>query len=230
MNFPEFHNYLHDVKHLKTALEIKVCDRSMKRIGIMVPLTTHHLQDQGLLEDFATWRNRHPEAWLDQRVVSVSSTRKWLEILLNDDRRIAFLVLDTDGLIIGRVGIMDIEENSAMTDSAIRGRSSASPNLLFCSFMGMLKWVFVNTGINHMDSKMVSQNERSDKLHVKIGFEMVGVEPLYEELTPTGLYLNETQNTQGAEFPLSPFQLIKWKLNRSIVVADDSIYDSKGHE
>jgi len=109
MNFPEFQNYLHDVRHLKTALEIKVHDRSMKRIGTMVPLTTQHLQDEGLLDDFATWRNRHPEAWLDQRVVSVSSTR------------IAFLVLDTDGLIIGRIGIMDIEEKSAMTDSLIRG-------------------------------------------------------------------------------------------------------------
>ena len=104
----------------------------------MVPLTTQHLQNEGLLEDFATWRNRHPEAWLDQRVVvSVSSTR------------IAFLVLDTDGLIIGRIGIMDIEEKSAMTDSLIRGRSSSSTNLLFCSFLAMLKWVFVNTGIDY---------------------------------------------------------------------------------
>jgi len=67
-----------------------------------------------------------------------------------------------------------------------------------------------------MDSKMVSQNVRSEKLHLKSGFEMAGVEPLYEELTPTGPYLNETQNSQGVEFPLSPFQLIKWKLNRSI--------------
>ena len=228
MNLAEFHKYLHEVKHLKAALEIKVHDQSMNQIGTMVPLTTNHLQDEGLLEDFATWRNRHPGAWLDQRPVSGSSTKKWLEILLNDDRRIAFLVLNTDRLIIGRAGIMDIGEKSAMTDSLIRGQLVGSPNLLFCSFLAMLKWVFVNTGIDHIDSKMVSQNVRSNKLHVKSGFEIVGVRPLYEELTPTGPYLNETQNQTGDEYPLSSFQLIQWKLNRSTVMADDSIYARLG--
>ncbi|MCY2935504.1 MAG: hypothetical protein NT172_15210 [Planctomycetota bacterium] len=228
MNLPEFHKYLHEVKHLKAALEIKVHDQSMNQIGTMVPLTTQHLNDAGLLEDFATWRNRHPEAWLDQRPVSGSSTRKWLENLLNDDQRIAFLILNTDRLIIGRAGIMDIGEKSAMTDSLIRGRMNASPNLLFFSYVKLLKWVVINTGIDHVDSKMVSQNVLSNKLHVKTGFEIVGVWPLYEELTPTGPYLNETQNQNGDEYPLSSFQLIKWKLNRSTVMADDSIYARLG--
>ena len=163
---------IHDIKHHATDLIIPVHDQTDSEIGRLIPLTISNLSDSALIDLFAMWRNRDLSAWLDQRPVSHEGTRRWLENLIKDDCRMAFLIFNQNRDLIGRIGFLDLEDHSVMIDSIIRGLSNISPGMMTHAFFAMTAWLFQNSSIVHVYSKVLPDNAASMKLHHALGFQM----------------------------------------------------------
>lgn len=161
---------IHAVKHQESVLKLTVSNRNGESSGMLVPITIGHLSDNTLISQFVSWRNRSRSAWLDQREVTTEDTRRWLELLLQDDQRMAFLIYNPQNLLIGRLGFLDLTDQSAMIDSIIRGIPAVSPGIITRSFFTMMDWLFQNSAIKKIFSKVLPDNAASMKLHHALGF------------------------------------------------------------
>ena len=169
---------IHALKHQESELKLTICDSNGNAVGQLVPITIGHLSDESLIAQFVTWRNRDRCAWLDQREVTLEGTRLWLKKLLADDRRMAFLIYNHQRLLIGRLGFLDLTDQSAMIDSIIRGLPAISPGIMTRSFFTMTDWLFQNTAIDRLYSKVLPDNSASMKLHHALGFHLEKTIPL----------------------------------------------------
>lgn len=164
-------------------MKLTVSNRNGESIGMLVPLTIGHPSDNTLINRFVSWRNYSRSAWLDQREVTTEGTRRWLELLLQDDQRMAFLIFTPQNLLIGRLGFLDLTDQSAMIDSIVQGIPAVSPGIITRSFFAMTEWLFQNSAIETIFSKVHSDNTASIKLHHALGFHLRQSIPLASSKT-----------------------------------------------
>lgn len=210
-----------EIRRIKRSPDIQLIEirnESQEITGYLKPLTKQDLNNNSLISDFVEWRNRDRSGWLDQRTVDDDGTSKWLGNLLNDDSRIAFLIYDAQMNLIGRIGALDITDTEAMTDSMLRGRLDIAPGIITHACRSMFAWLFRNSGIDHIKSKIVEGNEPSLRLHDRLGFEIHCKKRLRLENTERGPVLTEicdaTDSTDGEKLSTPDLFIMKLSRNR----------------
>lgn len=180
------------IKNQYDVERIRITNDSHEAIGYLKPLTIQDQNNSSLISDFVEWRNRDRSGWLDQRVVNFDGTTKWLANLLLDDSRIAFLIYDIEMNLIGRIGVIDITDTEAMTDSMLRGRTDLAPGIITHACFAMFEWLFKHSCIENIKSKIVEGNDASLKLHQRLGFEIHSKKVLNIQDSELGPVLTES--------------------------------------
>lgn len=204
------------IKNQYDVERIRITNDSHEAIGYLKPLTIQDQNNSSLISDFVEWRNRDRSGWLDQRVVNFDGTTKWLGNLLNNDSRIAFLIYDNEMNLIGRIGVLDITDTEAMTDSILRGRADLAPGIITHACFAMFRWLFNHSCIENIKSKIVEGNDASLKLHHRLGFEIHSRKVLNIQDTELGPVLIERSNLcNSSNEQIFPACLLIMNISRS---------------
>ncbi len=158
------------VEALSCALT--VYDESNNEIARLVPIGKWALFDEDLLCSFSKWRQKFMSFFLTQFNASKESTKGYLKNLsIKRNDRIFFAIYAND-LLVGHIGLSNINENNAELDNAIRGIAGGHKDLMYFSEKALLTWAFSRLAVDSVDAQVLSKNFLALSLHKKFGFKL----------------------------------------------------------
>jgi RimJ/RimL family protein N-acetyltransferase len=133
------------------------------------------------IELISKWRDNNQEWFPSHFSVSVESTQKWLNNLINiDSNRILFFVSDRDGNKVGHVGLnrFDYHLKTCELDNIIRGEKVSNINIMKLACEKIISFAINELNIKNIYLRVFSDNERAIKLYTKLGFKEILRVPL----------------------------------------------------
>ncbi|HKY57462.1 MAG TPA: GNAT family N-acetyltransferase [Aeromicrobium sp.] len=123
----------------------------------------------------ATWRRNNAEAFATRFPVTDDGTRAWLQDqVIDNPRRVLFLVLDDDGRPIGNLGFVvgDSLGLPVEIDNVLRGEAAA-PGLMRQALLALLGWLTDQVDHEPVGLRVLGSNERAVRFYEKAGFHEV---------------------------------------------------------
>jgi len=149
-----------------------VYDEYNKEIARLVPIGKWALFDEDLLCRFSEWRQKFMSFFLTRFHASKESTKGYLKNLsIEQNDRILFAIY-ADDLLVGHIGLSNINENNAELDNAIRGVSGNHKDLIYFSEKVLLTWAFDRLAVNSVHAQVLSKNFLALSLHKRFGFKL----------------------------------------------------------
>lgn len=150
---------------------ISIKDRGGETEGHLLPVTFLDLGDKRAIQLLMNWRNEHSYAYPLRTPVTFESTKNWLQgSVLNNDKRILFWVLDTNGNKIGHVGLAWNENGNIELDNILRGELSSLKGLMSKSIRSLE--FFLETEFQIMDVylKVLKSNQHATNFYRKLQY------------------------------------------------------------
>lgn len=153
------------------AKNILIKKENGEYIGKLVPLDELSANDQSTIAALTLWRKKSMNNFLTQFEATIERTRKWLnEVVLKDNTRILFIIVDGAGKAVGNIGVCNISENQAELDNVIRGEKVGDPGFMFFVGIAILSWLYWGMGVDSVVLHVFSNNIRAINLYSSIGF------------------------------------------------------------
>ena len=108
--------------------------------GLLIPLCELHTGDERLLARVSQWRRENSFAFPGRHPVTPDWAAAWLREVLDDERRVVFLVLDRFGHPVGHAGIAAGAELELEVTDVVRGEKTVQPGLMSAAVAGLLAW------------------------------------------------------------------------------------------
>jgi hypothetical protein len=169
---------LRKLKSAPTTEAIPLCDFDGKAFGRIECMTFEDLDNEALIATFVRWRNQYREGWLDQREVTLDSTRAWMRRALESDERLNRLFYFHDRLI-GRGGMVDFCRHGYMSDGLVRGERGGGMSFIPFVNFACMGWDFENLDLHWMDSKVIDSNTTALHSTELLGYRVIRSVPLY---------------------------------------------------
>ena len=186
---PEVLQVLSEVKAGLRQRTVPILDPMGRTVGRAEALGAPHITD-GLVERFVRWRNANRSGWLDQRPVTVTSTREWLARYLASEDTLLYLLFAGEALV-GRTGLVSLTCTSFVTDGLVRGERGGGPNFIRRANRALMRADLEFTGVDSIISKILSTNEMALESSDRLGYRTAREVALYCRRTPEGLVLVE---------------------------------------
>jgi hypothetical protein len=204
-----------------TTVPLPLVDFEGRSIGRIECMTYGHLDDDALLETFVHWRNRNRAGWLDQRAVTLESTRAWMRRALESDRCLHRLFYAGDRLI-GRGGMVELTREGYMSDGIVRGGRGGGLHFMNFVNFACMAWDFEHFDLDFIDSKVLETNALALNSTNLLGYRARHRRSLFRTRTPDGDVLTETpaETTEpagalGAGSVVSDVQLCYTRVSRN---------------
>lgn len=168
-------------------------------IGRAEVLGVQHIDD-ALVERLVRWRNRHRFGWLDQRTVTVETTRAWLEKYLRAPDMMVYLLFAGDKLI-GRTGLLELTAESFLTDGMVRGEPGGGPRFFYWMGKSLLAADRELTGVTSVVSKILEDNELALDSSTRLGYVTERSVPMYRREDVRGTWLSEQPGPDATQHP-----------------------------
>ena len=140
-------------------------------IGELKAVDNRMAEEEEVLRLLTSWRQKFMRYFLTQFKATIARTSTWLEeIVLKEDSRILFLILDEKGRPIGNFGVCNINEKSAELDNLIRGEKGGDVRLVYFSELALINWLFCSFDLDNIYLHIFSNNRRTLSLHETVGF------------------------------------------------------------
>jgi perosamine synthetase len=109
--------------------------------GMLLPACELHAADERLHGRLAQWRRENAFAYPGHAPVADGWAAAWLRAeMLDDPRRILFLVLDRFGHTVGHVGLAAGEDLDLEVTDVVRGEKTVQPGLMSAAVAGLIAW------------------------------------------------------------------------------------------
>lgn len=162
---------LKGIEEGSSAKEIPIIDDKKVIIGFLKPIDIRLSNDEDIISSLTRWRQKYMRYFLTQFEATNGRTRIWLNnVVIKDDTRILFLIMDETDKAIGNFGICNIDSKSAELDNLIRGEKGGCPKLVLFSEISLISWIYNNLDINDLYLHVFSNNFRTIQLHESVGF------------------------------------------------------------
>ena len=158
---------------------VPVINMNGVRLGKLIPVGPWIVDDIEKVELIRAWRQKNMRMFLNQFESTFDRTLGYLKNLsVAQEGRIFFLIYDVSDILVGHMGIADVDGNSGELDNLMRGVEGGDPRLVYFSEISLLDWCFTNLGINQSDVRVLSNNWLVLSLHEEIGYSFVSNSPL----------------------------------------------------
>ncbi|MDT7540751.1 MAG: hypothetical protein QOE33_655 [Acidobacteriota bacterium] len=142
--------------------EIPVVNDQNVKIGLLRPIDCRLANDTEIINSLTAWRRRFERFFFTQFEVSDERTKSWLNnVVIKDDTRILFLVLDATGKGTGNLGACSITSDSAELDNFIRGERGGDPKLMLLSGLSLIGWIYRVLNIRKISARVLANNLRT---------------------------------------------------------------------
>jgi hypothetical protein len=150
--------------------EIPVINDENARIGLLKPLDRRLVNDDEIVNSLTAWRRRFKRFFFTQFEATDERTRSWLHsVVLQDDTRILFLIVDATGKLVGNLGACSITSDSAELDNFIRGERGGDPQLMLLSGLSLIGWLYGILNIEKISGRVLASNFRTLSVYEAAG-------------------------------------------------------------
>lgn len=164
---------------------IPIMNRDNKHIGTLACVDRDLASNMDVISALTNWRRQYMHYFLTQFEVSDPRTKLWLEnIVIPSHDRIFFVILLTNGDLIGNSGICNMTNTSGELDNLIRGRKGGDPKLIYYSEIALLSWMFGYLDYKMSNLHVFSNNIPTIKLHSSVGFKISDTIKLTKRKSP----------------------------------------------
>jgi RimJ/RimL family protein N-acetyltransferase len=114
--------------------------------------------------------------------ISKYNQRKWFEKISEDKDNIRFTIETEEDGAIGFAGIMDInwKNRTCFPGLKLANKELKTKGIGYDAMMVIMKYVFEELQLNHIEGKIIDYNERSKKLFFeKLGWKQEGIKRKY---------------------------------------------------
>ncbi len=154
------------------STDLVIRDEHQTQVGTLLPITSSVIEKDWIVTSLTNWRQLFMHNFLTQFDATEERTYNWIKnIVLQDDTRILFLIIDHADKLIGNVGLRDIGESHAQLDNVIRGEKAPCKNFMYFSLLTLLKWIYCALDIDHTYLHVFSNNKRAIALYKSVGFQ-----------------------------------------------------------
>nr|AIA12117.1 Unknown Function [uncultured bacterium] len=144
-----------------TGVEIPVMDEQNLKVGSLKPVDCRLANDEEIVNSLSDWRVRFKQFFFTQFEVTNERTRSRLNnVVIQDDTRILFLIVDATGKVVGHVGARNITLDSVELDNIIRGQRGGGPKLIVLSAINLIGWIYRTLDIKKFNSRVLADNFR----------------------------------------------------------------------
>lgn len=149
------------------ALPIKFQGQAL---GSLVPVGPWILDTPDLIRQISEWRARAMRMFLVQFESTPAKTEAYLANLsIGQEDRILFMI-ETDGVLLGHVGLAAITDDTAELDNLMRGQAGGSPRLMEASEWTLIRWAFTELALQSLHLRILSYNIFAKSIHEDMGF------------------------------------------------------------
>lgn len=147
--------------------------------GWLRVVSSASLKDAAEIKDLTAWRKRHARWFPTKFRVTQAGTRRWGGALIDNPRRILFMIIDLSGRRIGHIGLdkVDLEAKSAEIDNVLRGKKGGV-GLMFAAMSGLESWANEMLQINSFSLRVFAGNRRAVRFYANSGYRQVASQQL----------------------------------------------------
>lgn len=161
---------------------IPILDSEENTVGFLRPVTADfNTTIPNCVELLDRWRADNPTLSPSRFPITHERTRQWVkDAIINNDRRILFLVQALDGRYVGHMGLTAIcpEQNCAEIDLVVRGVKGVVPGLMGYAMEAMTRWGKQELKLEHIAVMVLWDNIKGIEFYNRCGFEKEEMIPL----------------------------------------------------
>lgn len=165
---------------------VLVTDKEEKVCAYLIPVTELIFEYPSVIEKLIEWRRDNPSVSNNYFEVTREGTENWLKkVILEDDKKIFFIIVDKEGVPIGQMGISNLneEEYSGFVYAVIKGDKTAPKGIMEYCLYAMLQWGQDELQLRRFYLDVQETNERAIALYKRIGFEVIKRIPLEKKVS-----------------------------------------------
>ena len=146
---------------------------------LLVPLSHMHIQNSKIVEELCNLRNDFISIYPNSSPADFSSTQIWLkELVISNDSRILFLVVDKKNRIHGHLGLWQRDDLNLELDNVLKAPHSKVPGLFGAAVIAIEKWINELVNVSELNLRVLESNEHAIKFYVKNGYSEISRKPM----------------------------------------------------
>ena len=149
--------------------DLPVIDKLDRVLGFIEAIDKKHLNDE-FIKKMHKWRQENRQWYMTEFKPDVEKTRSWIiKELIENDKRLFFLVKDIKHDLVGHYGVRDIFRGEAQLDNPLNGEQTGEKGLFTCVGITLMDIVFKEKNVDCFYVQAFSNNEKSIILHERMG-------------------------------------------------------------
>jgi perosamine synthetase len=154
----------------------------------LVPLSILHLENSKVIQQLCDFRNEFISIYPNSIKATYESTRNWLsDLVLNNDSRILFLVIDVLGEIHGHLGFWLRDEDNLELDNVLKSPASNVKGLFSSSVLALEQWINEVVNTSYLNLRVLDSNKHAVKFYEKLEYQEVSREAMMWSTNSDGI-------------------------------------------
>ena len=183
---------------------VPILNQEMQTVGFLRPITVDFKETiPRCAELLSKWRRDNPTLSPTRFSITEERTEKWLlDYVINNNRRILFMIQDLEGVCIGHMGFAGFEydRQAAEVDLVVRGEKDVSKGIMRYAMGALIQWGKQELKLKHIGLEVLWDNEHAISFYQSCGFQKRGLIPLeMKEIQGEVRWLPISDDTVSAE-------------------------------
>jgi perosamine synthetase len=142
--------------------------------GYLLPVNQGHETNSHVITRMTQWRQKNQHAYIGRFVPSEEKTRLWLRAqVLDNPTRLLFLVTDSDGQLVGHMGLaVNRETDLIEIDNVLRGELQA-PGIMSQALTTLEEFAESELTLEQISLRVLESNEKAVSFYEKLGYKKV---------------------------------------------------------
>jgi len=153
----------------------------------LVPISVLHLEDNQLIELLCELRNSNIDIYPDSTPTTFESTRSWLKnSVIENDKRILFLVVDNFLNVQGHLGLWQRDEKTIELDNVLKSNECKVRGLFTLAVNALESWINEMANLSELTLRVLDSNQHAKEFYKKLGYATVSSIPMQWVTHPMG--------------------------------------------
>ena len=187
--------------------------------GYLLPLSLAHLENEEIVSNLWSWREKHSYAYPSRSQTNLESTKNWIKkAIIDNPDRILFLIYDENQKFVGHAGFADASNLNCELefDNILRGDENSRKGLMYDVMTTLESWARSVLFPNSFYLRVLESNQHAVNFYKKIGFVEDRKYGLVKETLDNGYRLVESTDNNTKDQIVDSFIVMKPAIKKNI--------------